>query len=732
MLMTFVAGAVVAASAATVTISPASGVSTNVAAISGTTDVAVNPKTSGGGIVTLDAANAYTGLTTLGCGTLVASALAKTGTKSSLGKSGEIRLGPGTFRFTGASATTDRPFTNSIVHVAGGGTKASVWDIRGDLTLTGRFAQQYGGFVKTGAGTLNLAATGLTWVAAGPEGRRSKMGIADADYRKRLVFNENGDSPSVGFSGLTVAEGKLVMGANNGTYNVNGDFDTVVGTWTAAAGEPEKSATWEICGGRMRSYAWTVIGQMNGSTSNTRAGQSCIRVTGGVSVFDHPVCFGRNKPGYASYPQLTYPCWEQTGGSVTIAEKGLCLSDDRGALSTAVISGGVLNAQVISGRMSGSADTWGKLYVCGTGLVNAGDTYVQNTNLLDVVVSESGRFGFTQLRSLTKGRLRLLVDGGTLVSRLGDGAAANWISSTVASAAVGSAGATFELVSRGSRSEIAASLTASNTVAGAKSPGVVFRGQSPGWGAFVLTAAQGYDGATEITCGATVALTGAGALPAKSAVRIGPGGGLETLSAPITLPSLTLGDDWSDAPVRLGAAPNAALRCTGTFAVKGGSDLAVALYAGGGTDEPRRISGTMPVLTVPASQGTSLASLRVRRANPVAGQRTSFTVVIEGGSATLTATTASGDEAEAETRDIVTSLAQCRQVAGRFDLSGRALVITDLQHLSGRHTVLRAAGGVAGEFAETNLDGTGYRAWTVGNRVVISREMPPGMTLIVR
>ena len=708
------------------------GVSTNVAVISGTTDVSVNPKTSGGGIVTLNAANAYTGLTTLGCGTLVAPVLAKTGSKSSLGKSGEIRLGPGTFRFTGESATTDRHFTNSIVNVSGGGTKASVWDIRGDLTLTGRFAQQYGGFVKTGAGTLSLAATGLTWVAAGPEGRRSKMGIADADYRKRLVFNANGDSPSAGFSGLTVAEGTLVMGANNGTCNVNGDFDTTVGTWTAAAGEPEKSATWEICGGRMRSYAWTVIGQMNGSTANTRAGQSCVRVTGGVSVFDHPVCFGRNKPGYASYPQLTYPCWEQTGGAVTIAEKGLCLSDDRGALSTAVISGGVLNAQVMSGRMTGSADTWGRLRVCGHGLVNATDTYVQNTNLLDIVVSESGRFGFTQLRSLTKGRLRLLADGGTLVSRIGDGATTNWLSDSLSSAAVGSAGATFALAARGSRSVIATSLTASNTVAGAKSPGVVFRGQSPGWGTFVLTEPQSYEGATEITCGATVTLAGAGTLPAKSAVRIGPGGGLETLSSPVSLSSLTLGDTWSDAPVRLGAAPNAALRCTGTFAVKGGSDLEVALYAGGGTDEPRRISGSMPVLTVSATQAATLAALRMRRANPVAGQRTSFAVVVEGGSATLTATTASGDEAEAETRDVVTSLAHCRQVAGRFDLSGRALVVTDLQHLSGRHTVLRAAGGVVGEFAETNLDGTGYRVWTVGNRVVVSREMPPGAALFVR
>lgn len=717
--------------AATVTISPASGVTTNVPAISGTTDVSVNPKSSGGGIVALNAASSYSGVTSLGCGTLVASALASTGAKSSLGKSGEVRLGPGTFRYTGASAVTDRPFTNKIVHVAGGGTKACVWDIRGDLTLTGKFAQQYGGFVKTGAGTLRLASTGTTWVAADAAGRRSgKMGIADADYRKRLVFNANGDSPSVGFSGLTVAEGALVLGENAGTYYLNSDFDSVIGTWTAASGSAEKSATLEIRGGRVRSYAWTVIGQMNGCTANPTVGHSRIRVTGGVSTFDYPVCFGRNKPGYASYAQLTYPSWEQTGGCVFIKDNGLALSDDRGAFSTAVVSGGVLDAKVISGRVTGHKDTWGRLVVCDRGVVNASDTYVRMTNQLDIAVTNGGRFGFTQLRRETGGVLRLLVDGGTLVSRIGNGQGASWITGSVEAACVGSRGAVFEIDGVGSRSLIDKPLTATNTVAGATSPGVRFQGHPPCWGTFELTAAAAYAGATEIARGATVALRGAGALPAKSAVTLAPGGGIEALSSPVTVPSLTIGGPGADTPVRIGAAPNAALTCSGKLTLLGGTDVEVALYAGNGSTNPVAVSGSYPVLKVPVSYGSVLAKLRPVRANPAAGWKTKFQVVNGGGVSTLTATVSKGEEA-ADTRDLVTSLAECRVVSGKVDLSRMALVVTDLQRLSGRHTVLRATGGVAGEFAETNLGGTGYRAWTVGNRVVIARTFS-SFTVIVR
>jgi len=719
--------------ATTVKIAPANGVATNVTAvISGTTDVSVNPGTSGGGLVTLAAANSYVGTTSLGCGTLIASTLAPSGTVSSLGKGGEVRLGPGTFRFTGTSATTDRPFTNQIDHVSGGGTKASVWDVRGDLTLTGRFAQQFGGFIKTGSGTLHLASTGTTWLAAGPEGLRTPKGISDADYRKRLVFNANGDSPSVGFSGLTVVEGKLVLGENAGVYHVNSDFDSIIGTWTAAAGGAEKSGTLEIRGGRVRAYGWTVIGQMNGNTGNTVAGRSCIRVTDGVAEFDQPVCFGRNKPGYAAYAQLTYPCWEQTGGCVTIKENGLALSDDRGACSTATVAGGVLNAKVISGRISGSSDTWGRLTVCNRGRVNASDTYVRQTNLLEIVVTNGGRFGFTQLRTTTGGRLDLLVDGGTLASRLGRDEATNWVQSTVRSFLVGSCGAAFEIDGFNSRSRIDAPIDATNTASGMTSPGVHFRGNPACRGVFELRAACSYAGPTTISGGATVTLAGSGCLPASGKLVIGADGGFETLSQSVSVSSLTLGESGLRTPVRLGVAPNAVLVCTGTFSRGEVTDLEVALYASGGTTNALAVSGSFPVLTVPSQFAVALTELRPVRSNPVAGRRTSFMVVTSGTSATLTAVVSQGTEGARASGDLVTSLGECRLVEGRYDLANRALVVTDLQHLSGRHVVLRASGGVVGDFAETNLGGTGYRAWNMGNRVVIARTQPPGAVLIVR
>ena len=99
--------------AADVVIHPGDGVETNVAPIASASAVHVNPGTSGGGIVHLNAQNAYAAPTSLGCGTLVTDHVAASGTASSLGKSGLVSIGAGTFRYDGPDGGwTDRPFTN--------------------------------------------------------------------------------------------------------------------------------------------------------------------------------------------------------------------------------------------------------------------------------------------------------------------------------------------------------------------------------------------------------------------------------------------------------------------------------------------------------------------------------------------------------------------------------------------------------------------------------------------
>ena len=68
--------------AADMVIHPGNGVVTNVAPIATASAVRVNPGSSGGGIVHLNAQNAYAATTTLGCGTLVADRVAASGTAS--------------------------------------------------------------------------------------------------------------------------------------------------------------------------------------------------------------------------------------------------------------------------------------------------------------------------------------------------------------------------------------------------------------------------------------------------------------------------------------------------------------------------------------------------------------------------------------------------------------------------------------------------------------------------
>ena len=184
---------------AEVVIHPGNGIETNVAAIVSASAVRINPGASGGGIVHLNASSSYAAPTTLGCGMLVADRVAAAGTASSLGKSGLVSIGAGTFRYDGSDGGwTDRPFTNDTPVR----TQAAVYDIRHDLTLACDLVQARGSFVKTGPGTLHLAGTGTTRL-----NQASVLSDNAAGLQCRFVPNANGDSPTNGYRGFHVLEG---------------------------------------------------------------------------------------------------------------------------------------------------------------------------------------------------------------------------------------------------------------------------------------------------------------------------------------------------------------------------------------------------------------------------------------------------------------------------------------------------------------------------------------------
>ena len=244
--------------AADIVIHPGDGVETNVAPIVSASAVRVNPGSSGGGIVRLNAQNAYAATTTLGCGTLVADRVAATRTASSLGKSGLVSIGAGTFRYDGPDGGwTDRPFTNDTPV----NTQAAIYDIRHDLTIASDLVQARGSFVKTGPGTLHLAGTGTTRL-----NQATALPDSTSGLQSQFIPLANGDSPTNGYRGFHVLEGKLVLGENGGTYRIGNANNAGVGGWTTERTQ-EVDATLEIAGGNVLFSNWFMHGSYNGHIS---------------------------------------------------------------------------------------------------------------------------------------------------------------------------------------------------------------------------------------------------------------------------------------------------------------------------------------------------------------------------------------------------------------------------------------------------------------------------------
>ncbi|MBR0506075.1 MAG: hypothetical protein IJJ84_11775, partial [Kiritimatiellae bacterium] len=603
-------GLLTCAFAADVVIHPGNGVETNVAAIVSASAVRVNPGASGGGIVRLNAGSSYAAPTTLGCGTLVADRVAAAGTASSLGKSGLVSIGAGTFRYDGPDGGwTDRSFTNDTPVR----TQAAVYDIRSDLTLASDLVQARGSFVKTGPGTLHLAGTGTTRL-----NQASVLSDNAAGFQCRFVPNANGDSPTNGYRGFHVLEGKLVLGERGGTYRIGNANNVGIGGWTKEHGQ-EVDATVEVAGGNVQFSGWFMHGSYNGNTDNTseRMPRSTLRVTGGnVSVGD---CFsmGRNKLGYSVFPQRSAPRLEVYGGTMTVAND-LNMADDRGAYTVVEVTNGTLVATTAqTGRISGNADTTNTVLVTGSGtLILAGGF----TNKRDVVshVTVSGG-GCLSLASIANAAGRVTVDvlnGGTLsvdeieclcgtITCRFDGATVRGRSvgrqvllpdDTAVTAEIGPGGLVFEPAAHG------ASVVARPLVSSVG--GVVVRGQSA-TSTNVFAAAQMYAGPTRLERG-VLAFEGEGTLPMGTDLVVTDGTRLVTNRSQ-TVRTVTLGTDGVSTTigVHVAASGFTPLVARSDFAVADAASLAIRM-------DGIVACGTYPVLDVPAAKRAVLAQLAVR------------------------------------------------------------------------------------------------------------------------
>lgn len=364
----------------------ATGASWTVADIvSGSGTISINTAASGGGTVTLTDLNTYTGPTVLGCGTLLVDALADGGAASPLGASSaapsNLRLGPGTFRYTGGNATTDRGFT---VQAGSSPARAAVLHTDADLTFGGQIQAASGCLIKTGSGTLAFTYPGHNVYAA-----------AEGNPNAFQNLNANGDSPTAGFPGLVISNGKIVMGAPGQTNQFANRID--IGAYTTTNANAETTGELEIAGGVFTCPTTFSVGRHNGTsvTAGPEGLSARFTVSGGYALVSL-LAMGNNSlllPGYNARPVV-----EVSGGELEISNY-LNASEHAGSFSTI----NVRNTGVL--RFTGTTDYCARIGISGTAVITLSDNgFIHASTDFRLAWSPDGN-----------GTLNL--DGGILVAR---------------------------------------------------------------------------------------------------------------------------------------------------------------------------------------------------------------------------------------------------------------------------------------------------------------------------
>jgi hypothetical protein len=242
-------------------------------ALSGTGPVSLNPLASGGGRVVLDAANTFTGPLMTGSGTLSVDTLNNGGTAGPLGLSAagpdNLLLGPGTLHYTGGNTATDRGYT---VQAGASPVRAAVFHADADVTFGGQVLAASGAFIKTGAGTLSFTYPGWNRYIA-HEGMPNVI----------LNIGDNGDSPTLGFSGFVIAQGRVVLGVPGQVNVFSNRVD--IGVFTTTNANAEHSAELVVNDGTFICNTTLSIGRNNGNTNTAPDGTtSTFTVNGGEAL----------------------------------------------------------------------------------------------------------------------------------------------------------------------------------------------------------------------------------------------------------------------------------------------------------------------------------------------------------------------------------------------------------------------------------------------------------------
>lgn len=258
---------------------PGRDVASNVVeAITGDVNVQVNDTAQHGGLVTLAARNDYRGTTYVKSGMLTVDGIGRAPEPSNAGLAGDVIIGNGTFRFTGAEGVTDRDFiflpdaalanAPGVVEVAEGGT----------LRVEGRVTGANDGaacFAKSGAGTLVIA-TRTPGAVNRFRHNSNTLGTA-------IALPANGDSPQVGVSCFNVIAGRVVLDLPAGVTN---SFNSEV--MVGGRAPTPKGAHLEVRGGVNLFHGWCAVARSSGdATTDPDNGDACtLDILGGSTTIN--------------------------------------------------------------------------------------------------------------------------------------------------------------------------------------------------------------------------------------------------------------------------------------------------------------------------------------------------------------------------------------------------------------------------------------------------------------
>ena len=667
-----------------VLIAPGGNVTTNVPAFGGNVSVQLNRDAADGGIVRMSPNNWYSGTTTLAGGLLEVDNL--TAGIGSLGIGGELHLDAATFKYTGGKGEFNRPVVIERNYPSSA-RRATVFDITGDLTLSGTFTNQVGAFVKRGPGTLRIpGASGRTTMLC-QKGGFARLTMPD--------FGANG-IPGDNTSTFTIFDGTLALGEGGGTFKITRDaVDVYIGRPTVdPLNNPEEKqetdAVLEIYGGTVDVTGWLMLGVKNGFTTTTPQGpaKAGIRMYGGALNALTAMAMGRNTNGGLPYldasgnklKQNSSTFLEIYGGTVKVwtdgTRCGLC--DDAGNNSRVFITNGgklwavtkgdgAVGTIATGGPMTvaagGDGDTTASstadVTVCSNGVLDVTTFNISNTRpnvTANLKVIDGGVYrNNTTLKTTTKANtaMNILYDGG--IAELRYGGNANWIKSDVTKTEIGTRGMSFRVASDANQDNAILSVNktfeAADTHPGETPQGVNFypnpKRTAAGNGAgFRFTVPQAWAGPTRIGNTGVFELTGTGTFPVASAVTLEPGGTLTLTSTNQTFASLTIGAAEKSGTAKIRLLKDLSI-AVNAFALVSGATVAFDLFETATvnnttavTGDPLTTAGTYTLLTAPASAADDLAALArcATVANAADGVRYSFGVATSGATVSFTVT----------------------------------------------------------------------------------------------